>query len=238
MDDYIYKYIHKYGNVYTMIDICEDFEMYDCNKVVEGLVKNNSELVHRYTGLYKTPSILSLACKRGFYMIVEFLLKNGASVNGYYKKDGDKTMIAPDSTPIGIAYSDIDYREDFYKETVEILIKYGADETKLPEYKDEYLSEEIPLLYGIVSGDLEKISKYLAKRSNVDSFRYAFNKTALMHACKNGNFEVAITLISAGADINAKDNNGKTVLNYAAKGGNVEIMKLLLAQGADNGVKK
>lgn len=63
-------------------------------------------------------------------------------------------------------------------------------------------------------------------------------KTALMYACQKGNFEIALMLISAGADINAKDENGKTVLNYAAEGGNTEIMKLLLAQGADNGTKK
>lgn len=179
-------------------------------------------------------SLMYWACHNGFYAIVKVLLKNGFNVNwcGSYRtmdiacEEYLKNRYGKDDNCVSI------------RETIEVLVTYGAND--IAEYKkeDNYLSQEIPLLYGIVSGDLEKISKYLAKRSNVDDFRYAFDKTALMCACKNRKFEVALTLISAGADINAKDRNGKTVLNYAAEGRNVEIMKLLLAQGADNGVKK
>lgn len=63
-------------------------------------------------------------------------------------------------------------------------------------------------------------------------------KTTLMWACQSGHFEIAITLISSGADINIKDKNGKTAINYAAENGNVKPIKLLLAQGADTGAKK
>ena len=63
-------------------------------------------------------------------------------------------------------------------------------------------------------------------------------KTALMWAYQGGHFEVAITLISSGADINAKDKNSKNALNYSAESGNVGLMKLLLAQCADTGEQK
>lgn len=240
-----YTYNEKVRDLYGYITSYENFELHRCEQVVETATKNDSELANLYTGWDSKPTLLSVACDFGYYTIAEILLKNGANANGDYKaKYGDKTMITPESTPIEIAYKHYrNYNHNFrssrdsYKETVEILIKYGADESKLSKYnegyhKDRYLSEEIPLLCGIVSGDLEKISKYLAKGRNVDDFRYSLDKTALMWACKGGNFEAAITLISAGADINAKDINGKTVLNYAAEGGNTKIMELLLAQGA------
>ena len=90
----------------------------------------------------------------------------------------------------------------------------------------------------IKKGDLEKIRQCLADGADVNATNYLKNETALMVTCQKGNFEVALTLISVGADINAKDKDGKTVLNYAAEGGNAEIMKLLLSQGAVRGVKK
>jgi len=39
-------------------------------------------------------------------------------------------------------------------------------------------------------------------------------------------------LLERGADVEAKDNDGKTALQYAAEGGYDEIMKLLREHGA------
>ena len=41
------------------------------------------------------------------------------------------------------------------------------------------------------------------------------------------------TLIERGADINAKDTNGKTVLMYAINHPNLELARILIRAGAD-----
>ena len=64
--------------------------------------------------------------------------------------------------------------------------------------------------------------------------RRSDGKTALMIASQQGNFEVAITLISAGANIDAKDKYGKTASNYAAESKNIKLMELLLSRGVDS----
>ena len=45
--------------------------------------------------------------------------------------------------------------------------------------------------------------------------------------------EIAELLIAEGADVNAKDDNGRTPLMDAARKGNKEIVELLIAEGAD-----
>ncbi|MGX2983374.1 ankyrin repeat domain-containing protein [Helicobacter sp. 23-1045] len=94
-------------------------------------------------------------------------------------------------------------------------------------------NKECEMLKCISSNNDDSINKVREYITNgISPNAHLAHITALMRACKSGNFEVVLTLISAGADINAKDKNGKSVLNYAAEGGNTKIMELLLAQGA------
>jgi len=55
----------------------------------------------------------------------------------------------------------------------------------------------------------------------------------LHHAAANGEIERVKLLISEGADVNVKNNEGLTPLHYAAREGHKEIVELLLAHGAD-----
>jgi ankyrin repeat protein len=48
----------------------------------------------------------------------------------------------------------------------------------------------------------------------------------------NGAFEVVRLLLERGADVEAKDNNGKNSLQEAARYGHDEVVKLLLEHGA------
>jgi len=57
----------------------------------------------------------------------------------------------------------------------------------------------------------------------------------LIYASENCNKEAVKFLIKAGANINAKDNNGITALMRASRYGEVEVVKLLIEAGADNG---
>jgi len=56
---------------------------------------------------------------------------------------------------------------------------------------------------------------------------------SLHQAAADGEIEQVKSLISKGADINAKDKLGKTALHYASEKGYTEVVKLLLAEGAD-----
>jgi hypothetical protein len=59
----------------------------------------------------------------------------------------------------------------------------------------------------------------------------------LMAAAENGNADSVKALISAGADVNAKDNDVGTALHYAAHKGHKDVAQLLLANKASVNAK-
>lgn len=53
-------------------------------------------------------------------------------------------------------------------------------------------------------------------------------KTALIHACQNGDYNMALLLlITDGIDMDVSDNTGSNALMYATKGKHDEIMDLI-----------
>jgi ankyrin repeat protein len=54
----------------------------------------------------------------------------------------------------------------------------------------------------------------------------------LLEAAKNGQTGKVLALIKAGADVNAKDIDGKTALMWAVANGHIETANLLRAAGA------
>ena len=61
---------------------------------------------------------------------------------------------------------------------------------------------------------------------------YADGMTPLLHASKNGNFDLVKLLVERGAGINARDKNGNTALSYAQINGNELISGFLIERGA------
>ena len=59
----------------------------------------------------------------------------------------------------------------------------------------------------------------------------------LYHSITNANIEAVEQHIAAGADVNAKNDNGATPLYSAALGGHKEIAELLIAKDADVNAK-
>ena len=55
----------------------------------------------------------------------------------------------------------------------------------------------------------------------------------LLEAAKGGQTEKVKALLEAGADVEAKDNDGETVLMVAAVGGYTDVVRTLLEAGAD-----
>ena len=60
---------------------------------------------------------------------------------------------------------------------------------------------------------------------------------ALFQAVKDINIEAAKQAIADGADVNAKDQNGRTPLQLAALKGHKEVAELLITKGADVNAK-
>jgi ankyrin repeat protein len=91
-----------------------------------------------------------------------------------------------------------------------------------------------PLGLACFFGRPEAAAELLARGGEVNTpSRNSFSVTALHAALAGPAPEIARSLIDAGADVNAVQQDGVTPLHEAAANGNLELVKLLLAHGAD-----
>jgi len=98
------------------------------------------------------------------------------------------------------------------------LIDSGRAEKPLPP-------RETPSQYATVCG-LHGIAKFLSRGLD--------HKSAKLHvASADGHVDVARILVEQGADVMARDNDGKTSLHAASKKGHVEVTRFLVEHGAD-----
>ena len=67
-------------------------------------------------------------------------------------------------------------------------------------------------------------------REDIDHF---FMKIAFMYASRGGHAETVNALLEAGADVNARHNDGWNALAFAALEGHTEIVNALLKAGAE-----
>ena len=86
------------------------------------------------------------------------------------------------------------------------------------------LSEAAPAVLGIALAAMVAKALYNKSKAKVIS---------LNSAAANGFLDVVRALLAAGANVEAKDHNGRTVLFYAASMGHLDIVRELLAAGAD-----
>ena len=214
-----------FGSISRGLDSVKFF--FNCNLPKSGLrirdVVNGelSEVNGDYV-VYETPFLMSVLKDK--FEVAEYLLSHGADINYSIKRRyGDRY------TALGVILNE--YKVNENENRIKFLIEHGANYNG-SDLEILKLKQQALFLKVVKKGDLEKIRQCLADGANAHTANYLKNETVLMIACEKGNYEVALTLISAGADINAKDKNGKSVLNYAAEGGNTKIMELLLARGA------
>ena len=115
-------------------------------------------------------------------------------------------------------------------EVVELLLNAGASVIAEPEHESTSLHVAAEMGFTSVLGRLLAADGKAA----INRFDY-IARTPLTCAMQARQFAAAESLISAGADVNAHDDEriGDTALHYAAENGDSEAVELLLKAGAD-----
>jgi len=86
----------------------------------------------------------------------------------------------------------------------------------------------------IESGNIERISEFMAREDFNINAALARGGTALMHAAWNGNIDVVRLLLDSGADIEMMGGNfNDPALVKAAKKDHIDVVRLLLDRGAN-----
>jgi len=92
----------------------------------------------------------------------------------------------------------------------------------------------------INEANFKDILKPVPQEEVLDSIAHMSQKEKdgrLLSASIKGNTKIADLLLKAGADVNAKDNDGWTTLMWALFNENMDMMELLLKAGADVNAK-
>ena len=82
-------------------------------------------------------------------------------------------------------------------------------------------------------GNSHEVKSLIGKGADVNHPNEKFGWRCLHRAARNGFDEIMELLIDAGADVNAKGDNGVTALHLAAYYGNDSSVAFLLDKGAD-----
>jgi ankyrin repeat protein len=151
-------------------------------------------------------------------------VQNGdkASIQSLLRQGADVNATTPDGTT---ALHWAAQRGDV--ETAQALLRAGANARAANRYGVTPLTEACASPSGPIAGLLLKSG---ADPNTVS----AEGEPALMTAARAGNLEAVKALVSAGANVNAKDAfRGQTALMWAAGMGRADVVRYLVAHGAD-----
>ena len=198
----------------------------------------------------------SFEYRDGYSEIVRALIAAGADLNAK-TDDGMTPLMMTESLEVAKvlieAGADLEAKDDegstallyahgYRGELIQLaLIEAGAD----VNVQDKY--GMTPLIQAASEGELEALQALIRAGANVNAVysEEELRKTALMFAISGGwsapsktvRLKAVRMLIAAGADVNAKDAEGKTALMYACEYGFANIVRALLKAGAGAEVK-
>jgi ankyrin repeat protein len=95
-------------------------------------------------------------------------------------------------------------------------------------------SDEAIICKAARNGNAKQVEELLNKGVNVNAQdKWFANLTPLHWAARRGDKGLSTLLLERGANIEARDFNGKTPLHWAASEGNVETVRFLVVKGAN-----
>ena len=156
---------------------------------------------------------LITAAKGGYLIVVQLLIKKGASPN--YIIDEVRPLYNGFTAIIMAACKG-------HFEIVEYLLSFN------PDLNDETERCETALILASTMGHVDIVRLLLVKGADPNRKSVGGN-TALMSACRLGHVEIAEMLMTGGANVNDKNKMGETSLMMASS---EEIVECLLSNGA------
>lgn len=163
--------------------------------------------------------VLSLPAHAGIYedMLVAIKSGNTPDVVAILKRGLDPNLVDREGyTLLMLAV------RDGNEEMVDILLAAKANPNARNAHGDTALR------LAALRGSLPMVERLVKARAMVNMPGW----TPLIYAAFNGHAEVAAYLLTQGADIDARADNGFTALIAAARGGHEEVVVLLLERGA------
>lgn len=193
--------------------------------------------------LAKTPLMIAACC--GWEHIAAELIQGGAKLdsvdkNGdtalHYSADFEQPRVMKLLLDAG-AKTDV---QDKWKQTPLIMSTSAPIQVRLLLEKNANMNLSTthagtPLHYAAGHGDLTMVRALLARGANVNATGRDSGETPLISACRDWAHSYIVSpLLSAGADVNARDKKGRTALHYAVDPLlNIPLVELLIKKGAN-----
>ena len=163
---------------------------------------------------------------------VKLLIANGANVNSSVSVEDDSGMSVLGLRLLRCVMQSLSKDDDVMTAKTKSL--WNSDITKLLISNGARFGDGDKTWLSIAEKmDIPEL-KELAPTTSDDENKEQPKESATLHqAAADGNLDQVKKLLATGADINAKDGDGKTPLHLAARAGNREIAMLLIDKGAD-----
>jgi ankyrin repeat protein len=96
-----------------------------------------------------------------------------------------------------------------------------------------FVEPEDPLVKAAFKNDLDGVKQLLFVSTDINATDPQANANAMDYAVEHGNREMVQVLLSAGADVNARNRDARTSLMYLGENASAEMVRDLLSFGAD-----